>query len=356
MNATIAAIYAISKLPKCREFLTSEAIQMDHHLYTLLQSISSNEAMQMSSHAQNKLKYNVSRVLKNVTANSAEAIEEGAVASLIALSLEGRPKSRIGHDVTIPEIIPFHSSLDKTILTAHYFQDVENHSGKAHTEFYWHEPYKRDGGGPAKKGIEPPEPPTMKLDDINLLYPSMNEDIENLEVENKTKMSFAKMQIPIELRSSYLLTDEDFMPKRTPKQNHNQQGELDSIGDDDDFDDDDEEEQNNNNNNPQPDGDIKVKEKLRIGGELDNEYEDSSQIQVSNTQTSGNDDSNNYSSQKKKKYQDNDSVSSNEGKMDKLPSIDPSKSRKTKITSDKNDRKRGGRATEKPVQMAGLYM
>jgi hypothetical protein len=41
-------------------------------------------------------------------------------------------------------------------------------------------------------------------------YPGMMEEIDSGEVEGKTKMAFAKMQVPQNLRESYLLTDADF--------------------------------------------------------------------------------------------------------------------------------------------------
>lgn len=67
----------MSKLPKCREFLTSSPISMDAHLIALSQKTESS-----------KVRHNCARVLKNLTADSSEAIEEGAVAALIAISLE----------------------------------------------------------------------------------------------------------------------------------------------------------------------------------------------------------------------------------------------------------------------------
>ena len=73
---TISAIFAISKLPKCRDLLTTAPISVESHIIALSNSESS------------KIKHNCARVLKNLTADSAEAIEEGTVATLIALSLE----------------------------------------------------------------------------------------------------------------------------------------------------------------------------------------------------------------------------------------------------------------------------
>ena len=66
----------MSKIPKCREFLLQESIKFD----SLLTSLSQTDNI--------KLKHNCSRVLKNLSADSTEAIEEGAVAALIQISLE----------------------------------------------------------------------------------------------------------------------------------------------------------------------------------------------------------------------------------------------------------------------------
>lgn len=65
-------------------------------------------------------------------------------------------------------------------------------------------------GGAAGKGPDPPEPPPMSTDG-SAQYPNMMEELDGGEVEGKTRMAFAKMQIPSNLKDSYLLTDADFM-------------------------------------------------------------------------------------------------------------------------------------------------
>lgn len=64
-------------------------------------------------------------------------------------------------------------------------------------------------GGPAGKGDVLPEPPQMVIDGSKE-YPSMMEELDTGETEGKTKMAFAKMQIPNELRDKYVLQDKDF--------------------------------------------------------------------------------------------------------------------------------------------------
>jgi hypothetical protein len=64
-------------------------------------------------------------------------------------------------------------------------------------------------GGAAGKGPDPPEPPPMSTDG-SAQYPNMMEELDGGEIEGKTRMAFAKMQIPSNLKESYLLTDQDF--------------------------------------------------------------------------------------------------------------------------------------------------
>jgi hypothetical protein len=63
-------------------------------------------------------------------------------------------------------------------------------------------------GGAAGKG--PDQLPPTSLPDDNTADSSLIVDEIDAEVENKTKMAFAKMQIPNELRTRYLLTEADF--------------------------------------------------------------------------------------------------------------------------------------------------
>lgn len=64
-------------------------------------------------------------------------------------------------------------------------------------------------GGAAGKGPDAPEPPQMTTDGSSE-YPPMLEELDAAEVEGKTKMAFAKMQIPANVRELHLLTDADF--------------------------------------------------------------------------------------------------------------------------------------------------
>jgi hypothetical protein len=74
----VLAIYGFSKINSCREFLMAPPFQIDRVINKL--SMMDNP----------KIKANCGRAYKNFNSDVNEAIEEGAVASLIAMSLEVR--------------------------------------------------------------------------------------------------------------------------------------------------------------------------------------------------------------------------------------------------------------------------
>ena len=78
------------------------------------------------------------------------------------------------------------------------------------TDSQWFERVKVANGGAAGKGHDPPEPPSMTIDS-STEYPSMAEEIDAGEIEGKTKMAFAKMQVPQNVKDIYILSDTDFM-------------------------------------------------------------------------------------------------------------------------------------------------
>lgn len=61
----------------------------------------------------------------------------------------------------------------------------------------------------ASRGPAPPEPPRMVSESTGN-YPSMVDDLDAGDMEGRTKMAFAKMQTPTELRESYVFDDADF--------------------------------------------------------------------------------------------------------------------------------------------------
>ena len=72
----MSVIFGLAKVPMCREFLAAPPLNIDMHL------------MRISQLDNAKLKANCARTLKNLASDANEAIEEGAVAALIAMSLE----------------------------------------------------------------------------------------------------------------------------------------------------------------------------------------------------------------------------------------------------------------------------
>jgi hypothetical protein len=72
----VSVVFALAKVPACREFMSSPPLNVDMHL------------MRISQLDNAKLKANCARTLKNMASDANEAIEEGAVAALIAMSLE----------------------------------------------------------------------------------------------------------------------------------------------------------------------------------------------------------------------------------------------------------------------------
>lgn len=78
------------------------------------------------------------------------------------------------------------------------------------SEAQWFERVKVTKGGTAGKGLVPPEPPAMSVDGSSE-YPNMTEELDSGEVEGKTKMAFAKMQVPHNVKELHQLSDTDFM-------------------------------------------------------------------------------------------------------------------------------------------------
>ena len=64
-------------------------------------------------------------------------------------------------------------------------------------------------GDYAIRAPPPPEPPPMVSENSGD-HPSMVDDLDAGESEGRTKMAFAKMQTPLELRESYVFEDHDF--------------------------------------------------------------------------------------------------------------------------------------------------
>lgn len=185
----VAAIYALSKIPSCREELMVAAV--DRILLKLSQGDSA------------KVKASCSQALKNLSSDATETIEEGAISALIAMSLEGKNRSKGPEEADFPIIqcLNYKTYGPPQSASLTFKEKAE----------YWKEDSERAKGGPAGRGPSPPAPPDVSMESATAPPSSLAEDLEPaVESEGRTKMAFAKMLVPTELRDSYLFTDRDF--------------------------------------------------------------------------------------------------------------------------------------------------
>jgi hypothetical protein len=189
LNNVLSTLFALSKIVSCRDWLATDPLNTDAHMLKL------NSNNSFSS----KVKGNVARVVKNLQSDVAEALEEGTVSSLIAMSLEGKSKSKVSDEVISPEKIPLKTS---TNVVPACKSDIVPDSA-------WFAPFTITKGGAAGKGPEAPQASVTSVDGTSE-YKEMMEEADIGEVEGKTKMAFAKMQSPVEVRNSYLFSDKDF--------------------------------------------------------------------------------------------------------------------------------------------------
>jgi hypothetical protein len=76
LNNAVSVIYAMSKMTNCRDMLSSSPVHADMVL------------LRLSQGENPRIKSNCARTLKNLNSDANEAIEEGTVSALIAMSLE----------------------------------------------------------------------------------------------------------------------------------------------------------------------------------------------------------------------------------------------------------------------------
>jgi hypothetical protein len=207
----VSAAYSLSKMPAARELLVAANIEA---VLTKLSVIDKPE-----------LKANIARTIKNLVSDSGETLEEGTISSLIALSLEGK-KTQLKEE-----------TLDIFIKPQDFKENGEpryiKENGDSRAYSTWQIDYQVKLGGSTGKGAPAPDPPAMESessDAYSLLDPSTEEITES---EGKTKMAFAKMHIPEDLRNSCKLTDEDFKREEDKLKNSIESGEnSDKVQDD----------------------------------------------------------------------------------------------------------------------------
>jgi hypothetical protein len=143
--------------------------------------------------------------MKNLASDGNEAIEEGTVAALIAISLEGKAqRTKVGDEVRTPVVKqpPPREIPDTGIATFDTSQ------------YHWYCDKEVTIGGEVGDGPGHPAPPQMNQESDSSTYGRASlEELDSSEVEGKAKMSFAKMQIPREVKSMFLLADDDFNVK-----------------------------------------------------------------------------------------------------------------------------------------------
>ena len=192
----VSTIYAMTKYPVTRAYLADDPINLD----SFLNGINTEEDP--------KMKANVVRAMKNLNADSNEAIEEGVVASLIAISLEGKQtKAKVEEETRTVDVHP----IEPAPLPDVGLSDFDTN------QYFWYCDKAVKVGGEAGAGPDHPEPPVMN-DDKQKFAQFEVEEVDPSEVEGKAKMGFAKMQIPNEAKTAHLLVDEDFEIKEDDSQ------------------------------------------------------------------------------------------------------------------------------------------
>lgn len=186
----VTAVYALSRLPACLDMLSRPGISLDAHL------------LRISALDDDKLKANCARAMKNLTSDSTEAIEEGAVAALIAMSLEGKSKATKVSDEIVPPL-PYLYQKPPQPPCIEVKVDATKHMFVV--------PKVVTAGGEADTAIEHPDPPLADDVQEEVLYAA--EDLDGPDSEVRAKMAFAKMHVPAEVKETHLLKDEDFIVK-----------------------------------------------------------------------------------------------------------------------------------------------
>lgn len=125
-----------------------------------------------------------------------EAIEEGAVATLIAMSLEGKLKNQASDEYIQPAVVPQVGKSFQLSIAIQYWSLKSTYSfagmsggaklvpptcseevrTKEITDSLWFQQVVVSKGGAAGKGPEPPEPPSMTVDGSQE-YPNMAEEV-----------------------------------------------------------------------------------------------------------------------------------------------------------------------------------
>jgi len=115
---------------------------------------------------------------------------------------QGKNRNKSGDELDLPDIRKLHFTLYGP--PSSIYEHVECDC--------WREKADRLKGGAAGRGPLPPEVPIMSTESItNYPLSSLDEMESSAEAEGKTKMAFAKMLVPADLRDAFLFSDQDFV-------------------------------------------------------------------------------------------------------------------------------------------------
>ena len=171
----MTAVYALSRLPACLEMLSRPGIALDAHL------------LRVSAIDDNKLKANCARALKNMTSDSTEAIEEGAVAALIAMSLEGKSKAnKVSDDLVTPSPMaypkpPLPPCAEEKVDAAKHLFVV---------------PKSVTAGGESDTAIAHPDPPETEDAHEDAMYPAEELDGPELSRADEPGLHRRRVRLP----------------------------------------------------------------------------------------------------------------------------------------------------------------
>jgi len=195
LSNLIQSVYAMSKLSSTKDFLLTA--QLDKVLTSLF------------AHENKRIRDNVNKAYKNINSDLNEAIEEGAVAMLISQSFDAGGKRMTTDEFFPASILPHHEQKQEVPSCKALVLTNEEDLSKLR----WFAKVAVVRGGAAGKGPEAPDPPQISSDS-STAYPNMIEELDGNEMDGKTKMAFAKMQVPSAMRETFVLGDGDFLTNR----------------------------------------------------------------------------------------------------------------------------------------------
>lgn len=151
------------------------------------------------------MKAQCSRALKNFSSqdhNPDGALEEGTVAALIALSLEGKSNDTPDEDqVEAPTVVPLREAAYGPPANIDEVPTVE--------QSMWFAQLEPTPGGPAGPLVDTPDPPAPDAETPEQQARQLR-SIGLNDSEGQTNMAFAKLSVPKTMVNKYTFADQDF--------------------------------------------------------------------------------------------------------------------------------------------------